>query len=445
MKRTESRVPLDLPGKEFAERKIRAAEHLFVAIAAEYLKYQELDAEALITRLDSIGDWVSQKYHPDRNLLDELKRQCRASAAQKPLAVLEANRSASTKPHGGESPSPEACAAGTNQGGMTLGLGQAPDSRLILKLSRSNQRRIAQRYRQILKSLRKFEAIPEFCRIVATMRSEVNTLQEAMPQAQSVDLEWRANFALTALDIRANAFLHMVSTLDMQNALIVMLGEFGRVAWQEYIGNPLPPGAIQPEGSRSEHVYQTIWKRTHYWVTKGYECVACTKDAQISDVKPESSLEAAEGAGHDGDLQAVQIPSSRCESETLSEKYLNQLQSIAVSQVNEAHVRARNQRTSEAQQTPIHARTDAPLHFQTSTDLSSKVTETIATQGVQRKRGRPPIREELKQKALAVEGTKARAQILYACQYPTNQQKKNVSSILKYYEKTKAGLSAKSS
>jgi hypothetical protein len=51
-----------------------------------------------------------------------------------------------------------------------------------------------------------------------------------------------------------------------------------------------------------------------------------------------------------------------------------------------------------------------------------------------KKRGRPSkISDELKLRALAAHGAKTRAQILYGCQYPTNQQKKNVSAILKHF------------
>lgn len=52
----------------------------------------------------------------------------------------------------------------------------------------------------------------------------------------------------------------------------------------------------------------------------------------------------------------------------------------------------------------------------------------------QRKRGRPAkISDELKERALAAKGGKARAQILYGTNYPTPQQIKNVPSILKHY------------
>jgi hypothetical protein len=51
-----------------------------------------------------------------------------------------------------------------------------------------------------------------------------------------------------------------------------------------------------------------------------------------------------------------------------------------------------------------------------------------------KKRGRPTtISDDKKQKALSVQGGKARAQILYGVSYPTSQQVKNVSSILRHY------------
>lgn len=55
-----------------------------------------------------------------------------------------------------------------------------------------------------------------------------------------------------------------------------------------------------------------------------------------------------------------------------------------------------------------------------------------------RKRGRPAkIDSALKEKALKVEGGKARAQILYQTHYPTPQQVKNVSAILRHYKKSR--------
>lgn len=51
-----------------------------------------------------------------------------------------------------------------------------------------------------------------------------------------------------------------------------------------------------------------------------------------------------------------------------------------------------------------------------------------------RKRGRPQkISDDLKEKALGVEGARQRAQILYQKNYPTPQEIKNVYSILRYH------------
>jgi hypothetical protein len=64
------------------------------------------------------------------------------------------------------------------------------------------------------------------------------------------------------------------------------------------------------------------------------------------------------------------------------------------------------------------------------------VPEGNVTSRPQRQRGRPTeIPDERKQRALAAQGGKARAQILYATKYPTPQQVKNVSSILKHYRR----------
>ncbi len=53
-----------------------------------------------------------------------------------------------------------------------------------------------------------------------------------------------------------------------------------------------------------------------------------------------------------------------------------------------------------------------------------------------RKRGRPTtIPDDLKLKALQVQGNKARAAILYKTAYPNPQQVKNVRSILRHFER----------
>jgi hypothetical protein len=72
--------------------------------------------------------------------------------------------------------------------------------------------------------------------------------------------------------------------------------------------------------------------------------------------------------------------------------------------------------------------------LQTAAGPSENAPEGNVASRPQRKRGRPTeIPDERKERALAVLGGKARAQILYATKYPTPQQVKNVSSILRHY------------
>lgn len=65
-----------------------------------------------------------------------------------------------------------------------------------------------------------------------------------------------------------------------------------------------------------------------------------------------------------------------------------------------------------------------------------KRTQSEVTVESQKKRGRPPISDQLKLEALEVKGGKARAEILYGTKRPTPQQVKNQSTILRHFKKT---------
>jgi hypothetical protein len=72
--------------------------------------------------------------------------------------------------------------------------------------------------------------------------------------------------------------------------------------------------------------------------------------------------------------------------------------------------------------------------LENSTKEASPVGNVEPT--VRKKRGRPvQIPDERKERALAVKGGKERAKIIYNTRYPTAQQKKNVSAILKNFSR----------
>lgn len=91
---------------------------------------------------------------------------------------------------------------------------------------------------------------------------------------------------------------------------------------------------------------------------------------------------------------------------------------------------------SKAPETPAKPSDRATEEHLKSAELEPR-SEDNREPNSRKKRGRPTeIPEERKRKALAVQGGKARAQILYAARYPTPQQIKNVSSILRHFQRT---------
>lgn len=89
-----------------------------------------------------------------------------------------------------------------------------------------------------------------------------------------------------------------------------------------------------------------------------------------------------------------------------------------------------------ASRRPTDASNGTEGQLQTAPGPSESLPEGGVPSRPQRKRGRPTeIPDERKQRALAARGGKARAQILYATKYPSPQQVKNVSSILKHYRR----------
>jgi hypothetical protein len=74
--------------------------------------------------------------------------------------------------------------------------------------------------------------------------------------------------------------------------------------------------------------------------------------------------------------------------------------------------------------------------LQPDIDEAAKAESKLNQQ--KKRRGRPTvISDELKLQALSVQGGKARAKILYKTSYPTAQQVKNVSSLLRHFDQTR--------
>ena len=67
-----------------------AAGNLFGAVAREYLNNGLLDFEKFNAKLDTIGNWVAQKYGLGRTVLEQMKQECRKIALRRRAAAAEA-------------------------------------------------------------------------------------------------------------------------------------------------------------------------------------------------------------------------------------------------------------------------------------------------------------------------------------------------------------------
>jgi hypothetical protein len=94
-------IPLDLARQKFTDGRDQAAAHLFGVTAGEYLKHGKPDTEGFDAKLEAIGDWIFQKFHPNRSVLDEMKSICRALALRRRAAALEATEGAESATEGG--------------------------------------------------------------------------------------------------------------------------------------------------------------------------------------------------------------------------------------------------------------------------------------------------------------------------------------------------------
>ena|SRR5579871_5743878 len=64
---------LNAARRQLSEGRDRAAWHLFVVTAGEYLQRGTLEIEGFNAKLETIGDWIFGKYQPIRGDLDDLK------------------------------------------------------------------------------------------------------------------------------------------------------------------------------------------------------------------------------------------------------------------------------------------------------------------------------------------------------------------------------------
>ncbi len=102
-------------------------------------------------------------------------------------------------------------------------------------------------------AVRLFESKPEFVRIALRMRQNLEEIdKQHPPEAGVFATEPRLKLVMERFEIRAKAFLELVSDLDTQNAFIAILRSISVGSFEEYTG--FPEGQLIPVGMETKRV-----------------------------------------------------------------------------------------------------------------------------------------------------------------------------------------------
>ena len=112
-------------------------------------------------------------------------------------------------------------------------------------------------------AIKLFELQPGFPEAQVWMRDRMNKLRPS----GTGDVRGQAKFALSNYNIRAATFHRLISTVETQNAFMVLLEHFGHLAWFEFTGIGTPTEIH--EGAPS--IAPGITRRKQWWTRKGYK------------------------------------------------------------------------------------------------------------------------------------------------------------------------------
>ena len=124
-------------------------------------------------------------------------------------------------------------------------------------------------------AIRLFEASPEFPASQIWMHDRMSKLTASLKDDQrAYGSKPRARLALRKLDIRAAAFLRLVSNMELQMAFIALLDELELIAWVEFIG--FVPTNIVPGAPT---IAAGIERRKRWWRRQGYKQLVILAEA----------------------------------------------------------------------------------------------------------------------------------------------------------------------
>ena len=127
-------------------------------------------------------------------------------------------------------------------------------------------------------AVRLFELDPHFPRIQVKMREQMEAATEDLPPGtRAFGTIARLEYVLRLFDIRAEAFLELVSNITTQNAFMVLLESFARVSWLEYIGSP----NVQPLSDELKVNLTTNREKIQQWTYKGYKRLESLRNSKL--------------------------------------------------------------------------------------------------------------------------------------------------------------------
>jgi|HubBroStandDraft_1064217.scaffolds.fasta_scaffold34954_3 hypothetical protein len=121
-------------------------------------------------------------------------------------------------------------------------------------------------------AIRLFESHPDFLRLRVRMGERMDEAERNSPaDARYYGTVARLQYVLTRFAIRAETFWKMVSDIGRQNAFIVMLESFERVAWEEYTGQPIE--VLRPASAQANVNLEAIHAKVQEWAQEGYKYI----------------------------------------------------------------------------------------------------------------------------------------------------------------------------
>ncbi len=143
------------------------------------------------------------------------------------------------------------------------------DDQSFLRKTRYQRRQEQSRADRLTRAIRLLELQNGFPGAQVWMRDRMDEVEQGRTaEASYFGTKARAELVFKLFEIRAKAFVELVSSIHLQNAFMVVLENAAREAWREYAGGYIE--FLQPASDEAYSVMKAIHKMMHRWIGEGY-------------------------------------------------------------------------------------------------------------------------------------------------------------------------------